>query len=318
MSQAIDTEKSIEEQLEDIKEMAEKITLAIQSEMANLLTYALSTYEVDKESEDCDNKERKKRSPDTPMGSAQLINRLLKHIKANNEYQNIAIDKMMTAQEIADKYGVEFRPDAEIVSDLAFHANKQAKEMTSLLQDTLAMNNGTKKEEIVNEKQEDTCYVYAQPEPQQRQQVVSAQPPANHHHYADSSPSYNYYYNYPYETQIPAPPTHYSPPVSKRPSFYDAVSYSPDYYSPYCSMEPVAASTSVVLPYDEPSEPEPELVGEEFEETVSSKVYVDRGEEPGSATVNHVMTYTVAEKSYFKTPEIAKLPQQMQYCFFLM
>ncbi|XP_075983805.1 uncharacterized protein LOC142981650 [Anticarsia gemmatalis] len=315
MTHAIDTEKSAEEQLEEIKEIAQKITLAIQSEMANLLSYALSTCENKEEEGGEDNNLRKKRSIDTPMASTQLITRLLKHIKSNNEYQNIAIDKMMTAQEIADKYGVEFSPDTEIISDLAFAANQHAKDMTNLLHETLELKNLTGRVP-----EDNTCPAYTQPEQQQKPCAPVSEPAVNYHHYSDSYPSYNYYYNYPYETQIPPPATsnYYSPPVSKRPNFYDAVSYSPDYYPPYCSMEPVTTTTTVVLPFEEPVEPEPELVGEEFEETISSKVYVERGDEPGSATVNHVMTYTVGEKSHFKTPEIERLPQQMQYCFFLM
>ncbi|KAH9645589.1 hypothetical protein HF086_005238 [Spodoptera exigua] len=45
MTQAINSEKSVEEQLDEIKEIAQKITLAIQSEMANLLSYALNSIE---------------------------------------------------------------------------------------------------------------------------------------------------------------------------------------------------------------------------------------------------------------------------------
>ena len=316
MTQATNSEKSVEEQLDEIKEIAQKITLAIQSEMANLLTYALNSCDKGEpeEEEGEDNKLRKKRSVETPMASTQLVTRLLKHIKSNNEFQNIAIDKMMTAQEIADKYGVEFSPDTEILSDLAFAANQQAKEMNTLLQDSIEMKNVSQKVEFEAPTQD---YVYSVQYPEQKP-VTNAQPAVNHHHHADSYPSYNYYYNYPYETQIPPPVNHYNtPPVSKRPNFYDTVSYAPQEYS-YCSMEPITSASTIIMPFEELVEPEPELVGEELEETISSKVYVDRGEEPGSATVNHVMTYTVGEKSYFRTPEIERLPQQMQYCFFLM
>lgn len=336
MTQATNSDKSAEEQLDEIKEIAHKISLALQSEMAKLFTYALNS--CNKEEVEGDNNLRKKRSVETPMASTKLVTRLLKHIKSNNEFQNIAIDKMMTAQEIADKYGVEFSPDTEILADLAVAANQQANEMNSLLQDAIDMKNATQKVEYVpvqepstNKAQvNDGNYVYAAPYPEQGAQrsmphtdelnepASHAQPAVNHYHYTDSYPSYNYYYNNPYETQIPPPVQNYfSPPVTKRPNFYDAVSYAPQEY-PYCSMEPVTSATNIVLPYEDLEEPEPELVGEEFEETVSSKVYVDRGDEPGSATVNHVMTYTVAEKSHFKSPEIERLPQQMQYCFFLM
>ncbi|KAJ8711425.1 hypothetical protein PYW07_008667 [Mythimna separata] len=303
MTQATNSEKSVEEQLDEIKEIAQKITLAIQSEMANLLTYALSGVhkEEGEEEEDKDNQLRKKRSIETPMASTQLVTRLLKHIKSNNEFQNIAIDKMMTAQEIADKYGVEFSPDTEILADLAVAANHQANEMNSLLQESIDAKNVSQKVDAPTHKQASI--------------VSNAQPAVNHHHHTESYPSYNY----PYETQIPPPvQNHYnSPPVSKRPNFYDAMSYAPQEYS-YCSMEPVISASTIIMPIEEIVEPEPELVGEELEETVSSKVYVNRGDEPGSATVDHVMTYTVGEKSYFKTPEIERLPQQMQYCFFLM
>ncbi|CAB3219836.1 unnamed protein product [Arctia plantaginis] len=321
MTQATNSEKSMEEQLEDIKEIAEKITLALQSEMANLLAYAISTTNKTIEETDVENNNlRKRRSVETPMGSTKLITRLLKHIKSNNEYQNIAIDKMMTAQEIADKYGVEFSPDVEIISDLAISANQQADEMASLLQDALNMKNTTKRiESSENKQDEDVYYIYPYAEHEQIPRTPTAHPVVNHQHHAESYPSFNYYYNYPYESQIPAPVSnYYSPPVTKRPNFYDAVSYSPDYYPPYCSMDPVPEASTIILPFEEQNEPEAELVGEEFEETISSKLYVDRGDEPGSATVNHVMTYTIAEKSHFRKPEIERLPEQMQYYFLLM
>ncbi|KAF9795715.1 hypothetical protein SFRURICE_018843 [Spodoptera frugiperda] len=303
MTQAINSEKSVEEQLDEIKEIAQKITLAIQSEMANLLSYALNSIEKD-ENELGENCSRKRRSIETPMASTQLVTRLLKHIKSNNEYQNIAIDKMMTAQEIADKYGIEFSPDTEILSDLAIAANQQADEMNSLLQESLEMKNVSRSAPTPTKPK-----VHREQKP-----VTTAQPATTHHHHADP-----YAYNYPYETQIPAPPQNYynSPPVSKRPNFYDTVSYAPQEY-PYCSMEPVTSASTIIFPIEEILEPEPELVGEELEETVSSKVYVDRGEEPGSATVSHVMTYTVGERSHFRTPEIERLPQQVQYTFFLV
>uniref|UniRef100_A0A2A4K4H1 DUF4794 domain-containing protein n=1 Tax=Heliothis virescens TaxID=7102 RepID=A0A2A4K4H1_HELVI len=327
MTQATNSEKSVEEQLEEIKEIAQKITLAIQSEMANLLTYAINSYDKGEgEEKSEDNHLRKRRSTESPMASTQLVTRLLKHIKSNNEYQNIAIDKMMTAQEIADKYGIEFSPDTEILSDLAIAANHQAEEMNSLLQESLEMKNVSHKVETAkveapstNTAQDNEGYYTFSVQFPEQPAPVNVQPAVNHHHHADSYPSYNYYYNYP-ETQIPPPPAqnyYSSPPVSKRPDFYDTVSYIPQEYS-YCSMEPITSASTIIMPFEEILEPEPELVGEELEETVSSKVYVDRGDEPGSATVSHVMTYTVGEKSHFRTPAIERLPQQMQYCFFLM
>lgn len=321
MTQATNSEKSMEDQLEDIKEIAEKITEALQSEMANLLEFAISATKKNVEEIDVENNNlRKRRSVETPMASTELITRLLKHIKSNNEYQNIAIDKMMTAQEIAEKYGIEFSPDVEIISDLAISANQQADEMSSLLQDALKMKNTTKRIEVSENKQDqDVHYVYPHSEQEQILHTPTAHPVVNHQHHAESYPSFNYYYNYPYESQIDAPVfNYYSAPVTKRPNFYDAVSYYPDYYPPYCSMDAVPEASSIVLPFEEQYEPEPELVGEEFEETVSSKLYVDRGDEPGSATVNHVMTYTIAEKSHFRTPEIERLPDQMKYYFLLM
>ncbi|KAM3959538.1 uncharacterized protein ACR2FA_006472 [Aphomia sociella] len=336
MSHITKSDKPVEEQIEDIKEMANQITLAIQSEMANLLCYALR--DCDKECED--NSLRKKRSAETPMDSSQLVMRLLKHIKSNNEYQNIAIDKMMTAQQIADKYGIEFNPDPEILTDLAIAANDQAKEMTTILNDVLEMKNITQQPvefiPIEQEKQEnstkdDTYYVYSIHIPEE--EIITQQNTLPHHeyhpeiiqnvpldmnHYHDHRPQHNYYY-YP-ESQIVPPPVHQHHPTSQMPNFYEPVSFFPgqEYYPQYCPVEPVTTTTTIVLPIEEIFEPEPELVGEEYEETVSSKVYVDHGDEPGSTTVNHVMTYTISEKSHFKAPQVEKIPQQMQYYFFLM
>lgn len=335
MSQVTNSEKPAEEQLEDIKEMANQITMAIQSEMANLLSYALR----DCEKETDENSLRKKRSIESPMDSSQLVMRLLKHIKNNNEYQNIAIEKMMSAQEIADKFGIEFNPDPEILSDLAVATNKQAEELTTILKDAYDSKNATKEVEFVpvnnetavNSSDNNTYFVYSVNVPeadiiaQQNAQpsyefvpdfVQEVQSPG-HVHY-EQHPHYNYHYNQPYETQIVSPP-HRSPPVSRMPNFYEpAFTPAPEYYPPYYPMEPITTTTTIVFPIEEPLEPEPELVGEEFEETVSSKVIVDRGDEPGSATVNHVMTYTLSEKSHFRKPQIENLPQQMQYYFFLM
>ncbi|XP_013141696.1 PREDICTED: uncharacterized protein LOC106105791 [Papilio polytes] len=279
MTQVVNSDKSPEEQLEEIKEMATSITNAIQSEMENLLTYALSI--TDNNSEDSN---RKKRSIDTPMDSTKLVWRLLQHIKSNNEYQNIAIEKMMSAQEIADKYGIEFTPDTEILSELAVAANEQARELTSILKDACDLSeNDTQSNISANVEDMPLNVGY------------------NHIHYVDP---YNSIYK-PYETQIPSP-------VSQKQTFYDAVSYNPmEYYGPYCSMD------SNYIPFDD-YEPEPEIVGEEFEETISSKVYVDHEVEPGAATVNHVMTYTIAEKTHYRTPQIENLPQQMQYYFLLV
>ncbi|CAH2051840.1 unnamed protein product, partial [Iphiclides podalirius] len=335
MATVINTDKSPEDQLEEIKEMATSITNAIQSEMANLLTYALSITDKDNE----DSSRRKKRSVDSPMDSTKLVWRLLKHIKSNNEYQNIAIEKMMSAQEIADKYGIEFTPDTEILSELAVAANEQAKELTSILKDACDLKNNTRIDLNTDEYQEPemqtaksdnlTCPIHSIPipdketKPNKSASLTNDNSPYaefNHVHYADPYANYNFYYNQPFETQIPSPVAkdQYSPSVSPKQSFYDAVSFNPtsEYYGPYCSMEPM--STTYILPIDDLMQPEPELVGEEFEETISSKVFVDHDLEPGSATVNHVMTYTISEKTHFRTPQIENLPQQMQYYFFLM
>lgn len=317
MAQAAFSDKSPEEQLEEIKKMACDITKAIQSEMANLLSYAVSI--TDKE--EVDNKLRKKRSIESPMDSTKLVMRLLKHIKSNNEYQNIAIEKMMTAQEIADKYGIEFNPDPEMLSDLAVAANEQAKEMSEILKDACENKNETQNVEngLINATKK--LVQCAEAEAQKNTTNFDTSNDVVHEHVLYIEPvyngdadfsKYNYYYNYPYETQLLTPPVH-EHPVTPRPSFYDFISMNPtqEYY-PYCSVEP---TTSIIYPLDEPASPE--LVGEEYEETVSSKVYVDH-EEPGVSTVNHVMTYTLSEKTHFRSPQVENLPQQMQYYFFLM
>ncbi|CAH2093772.1 unnamed protein product [Euphydryas editha] len=319
MAQATFSNKSAEEQLEDIKNMAEQITKCIQNEMANLLSYAISITDKDQE----DNKLRKKRSTETPMDSTQLVMRLLKHIKSNNEYQNIAIEKMMSAQEIADKFGIEFNPDPEILSELALATNVQAKEMSGILKDACDLKNVTQKEEstrfIDHEKDNSLHTLVDCAERKQPVQLISSYDYPTNKGNDNSFSHYNYYYNNPHESQIPAPPSHHhhKEPVSSRPNFYDYISFNPNQeYLPYCSVEPVS---SILYSVDEPELPDlPELVGEEFEETISSKIYIDHEEEPGMASVNHVMTYTISEKSHFRTPEIESLPQQMQYYFFLM
>ncbi|XP_046964233.1 uncharacterized protein LOC124533114 [Vanessa cardui] len=311
MAQATFTDKSPEEQLEEIKGIAEHITKAIQSEMANLLSYAISI--TDKE----DNTLRSKRSIETPMDSTQLVMRLLKHIKSNNEYQNIAIEKMMTAQEIADKYGIEFNPDPQILSDLALAANEHAEEMSGILKDACDLKNVTKRHDTGSflGKNLNSTQNLLNTDQKNTTKVPDAMPYKENEN-SDAFSHYNYYYNYPYESQIPAPPTHHhhNAPVSPRPDFYDYISFNPNEYSPYCSMEPMSS----ILYIDEPVLSEPELVGEEFEEVISSKVYIDHDEAPGMASVNHVMTYTISEKSHFRTPQIESLPQQMQYYFLLL
>lgn len=341
MAQVTQTDKPIEEQLEDIKALASQITFAIQSEMANLLSYALAS-DVDAHEQNHNNL-RKRRSVETPMDSSQLVMRLLKHIKSNNEYQNIAIEKMMSAQEIAEKYGIAFNPDPEILSDLAIAANEQAQEMTAILNDALRHANVTKEnitfvplEETqqtpVNSttngtehfKQNETYYVYSihvpeeiiaqqnTPPHHEHQPDIISNGPQNHHHHHEHHQNFHYYP----ETQIfPPPHQHYTP----MPNFFEPLSFFPtqDYYSQYAAMEPITTTTTIVLPFEELYEPEPLLVGEEYEETVTSKTYIDH-EGPDAGTVNHVMTYTLSEKSHFKTPQIEKLPQQMQYYFFLI
>lgn len=322
MAHATKSEKSPEEQIDDIKDLANKITLAIQSEMAKLLAYALDNCEKDVD----ENNIRKRRSAETPMASTELVMRLLKHIKSNNEYQNIAIEKMMSAQEIADKFGIEFSPDTEILSDLAVAANEQTKELTTILKDACDTKNVTQEEvsfvplecetPVENAAENNTYYVY------------SVHPHDHHHHdnfahtyppheyvpeHHNVHPVHNHQYNT-YETQMMPPPVQ---PVTPRPTYFDSMMPFQDPY-PFCTMEPITTTTTIILPIEEFVEPEPVLVGEEYEETVSSKVFVNHDEEPGSSTVNHVMTYTLSEKAHFKTPEIESLPQQMQYTFFLM
>ncbi|XP_045503744.1 uncharacterized protein LOC123700542 [Colias croceus] len=286
MAQAVLSDKPPEEQLEDIKDMATQIKMAIQSEMVNLLSYAISGTE--KESDGC---ARKKRSVETPTDSTKLVMRLLKHIKSNNDYQNIAIEKMMSAQEIADKYGIPFKADPEILTDLAVAGNEQASELTSILKDVCEVTNATKTQSDCKPEKPVHNMTY------QHEDTIK-QPTESSFAYYDFSEPQSY---------------HYCSPVTPRPSFYDTVSYRPsqDYYS-YCTVEPVSSTPSIF----DPVEPLPELVGDEIEETISSKIFVN--DDDDSSTVNHVTSYTVSEKSHFRKPHIEALPQQMQYYFYLI
>ncbi|CAK1541513.1 unnamed protein product [Leptosia nina] len=282
MAQAVLSDKPPEEQLEEIKEMANQITMAIQSEMVNLLSYAVSATDAPE-----GNTLRKKRSIESPLDSTQLVMRLLKHIKSNNDYQNIAIEKMMSAQEIADKYNIPFKADPDILSDFALAGSEQAQELTSILQDVCDLN--------------------------ANQTVISKnntipQPKNSTESYCTDHPIDDRFIYTGYNSE----PAHHYSPVTPRPTFYDTISYQPEDVFPFCAMEPM---TSVIL---EPIESEPKCTGEEIEETISSKIYVKDDEEPGSMSVNHVMTYSVAESTHFRKPHIETLPQQMQYYFFLM
>lgn len=309
------TNKTVEDQLTEIKCVADRIATLLQSELANLLAFALIGCEKDKdEKEDSKPENNLRRKRETPMDSSQMVMRLLKHIKSTNEYQNIAIEKMMSAQEIADKYGIEFNPDPYVLTDFAIAASEQAKDLTSILTETCDSKNTTiehvqfvpLEKESSGKNREDTYYTYTVDHPEDRYTQI---PPCEYVPEYVHRPIHEHVHHYPaYETQVP--PHHY-PPTTPKPTFYD--SFMPEYQS-YCSVEPL---TTIILPFEDFVEPEPELVGEEFEETVSSKVTVDH-DEPGSSTVNHVMTYTLSEKSHFKTPQIEQLPQQMQYTFFLM
>lgn len=324
MAHATKSDKSAEDQLKEIKEIASKITCAIQSEMANLLAYALENCEKSGQN----NTMRKRRSAETPMASTELVMRLLKHIKSNNEYQNIAIEKMMSAQEIADKFGIEFTPDTEILSDLAVAANEQTKELSSILEEACETKNVTQEEvsfvpmeecekPIENASENSTYYVYSVHPQSHHDHDNFAHPHPSHQHVHNVQPAHNHYSS-PYETQIPPPPVQPpAQPVTPRPTYYDSMMPFSDPFT-FCPLEPVTTTTTIMLPIEEFVEPEPELVGEEYEETVSSKVFVSHDEEPGSSTVSHVMTYTLSEKAHFKTPEIESLPQQMQYSFFLI
>ncbi|XP_038216665.1 uncharacterized protein LOC119835751 [Zerene cesonia] len=290
MAQAVLSDKPPEEQLEDIKDIASQIKMAVQSEMVNLLSYVIPGTE--NESEGCI--ARKKRSVETPTDSTKLVMRLLKHIKSNNDYQNIAIEKMMSAQEIADKYGIPFKADPEILTDLAVAGNEQANELTSILKDVCEVNNATKKQ--------------SECKPEKAVHNITYQHEDTIKKPTDSSYAYYDVYSEPQSY-------HYCSPVTPRPSFYDTVSYRPsqDYYS-YCTVEPISTTSSIF----DPIEPLPELVGEEIEETISSKIFVNDDVEPGSSTVSHVTSYTVSEKSHFRKPHIDALPQQMQYYFYLI
>lgn len=316
MAQITNSNKTLEEQLNDIKELAKQISDLLESEMINLFSDVVTNKEREVE----ENGVRKRRSAETPMDSTKMVMRLLKHIKSNNEYQNIAIDKMMSAQEIAEKFGIEFNPDPEILSDLAVAANEHAQEMTNMLKNACSLKNITVEKvdfvPIVNEPKETKhYYTYAsdnnEPSFEYLPDIMS-KPKPNHVHSDSIS-----YFNYPYESQASSLPAHHhhSAPVTPKPSFYDPFTYpySPvsDYYGTY-TMEP-----AMLIPIEEP-ELEPELVGEVVEETITSKMIVEKGDEPGSTTVNHVTSYTISEKSHFKPPQIEKLPQHFQYCFLLM
>ncbi|CAG9791624.1 unnamed protein product [Diatraea saccharalis] len=331
MAQVLNTDKTAEQQLEDMKEMANEITLSIQNEIAHLLSLALKNTEKELQ----EHNSRKKRSPESPVDCTRFILRLLNHIKLCNEHQNIAIEKMMTAQQIADKFGIEFTPDPDIFSELAIASSKQTEDLANILQDAYKTKNITneiefiplEEEPIQNPNENNTYYVYSThvPKEQIAEQLetppqyefipehIDSQLPVSHIHYEPTQ--YSYYFNIPLETQIPAP---VHAPVSYMPKFYEPPMFTPMEHHPHYYPEPITKTTTIILPIDEPKEPEPELIGEEFEETVTSKVMVDRGDEPGSSTVNHVMTYTISEKSHFRTPQIENLPQQMQYYFFLM
>ncbi|RVE53963.1 hypothetical protein evm_001366 [Chilo suppressalis] len=333
MAQVVNTDKPPEEKIKDMKEMADEISAIVQNEMAHLLTLALK----DTQKEVSESSLREKRSAENPMDSTKLITRLLNHIKLTNEHQNFAIEKLMTAQEIADKYGIEFTPDPDVFADLAVASSKQTEELSSILKDAYKTKNITDRIDFVplngelvqSSTENNTYYVYTHvPEEDVAEQLetpphleyvpehVDSQLPS-HGHYEPVQ--YSYYFNIPLETQMPPPPVHHQAPVSHMPKLYEPPMFTPIEYYPNYYPEPIhTTTTTIILPIEEPAEPEPELVGEEFEETVTSKVIVDRGDEPGSATVNHVMTYTISEKSHFRTPQIENLPQQMQYYFFLM
>lgn len=307
MSQVTNSNQTSEEQIENIKKVAEDIAEAIKSEMANLLSFAMALNATANNT----TTDRSKRSAETPMDSTQMVMRLLKHIKATNENQNIAIEKMMTAQEIAEKFGIEFNPDPEILSDLADAATDHAQEISNLLKDAC---DATQEIKFVPVKEQpmrnESYYTYVlHPEDIQEStvppfeycpDVISKHVHIDPHHHSCI------------ETQIPPPPVHHhSAPVTPCPNFYDPFPYTSDICSPYADMSPA------IFIIEDP-EPEPELYGEEVEETISTKLFVERGEEPGSATVNQVTTYSVAEKSHFRTPQIERLPEQFQYSFFLM
>lgn len=317
MAQITNSNKTVEEQLNDIKDMAKQISNMLENEMVDLFSDVIT-----KEKEIEENGARKKRSVETPMDSTRMVMRLLKHIKSNNEYQNVAIDKMMSAQEIAQKFGIEFNPDPEILSDLAVAANEHAQEMTNMLKDACSLKNITVEKvdfvPVADEPKNDskTYFTYeVQPESvpsfEFLPDIVSKPKSVDHVHYTESFP----FYNYPYENPANSLPVHHhhSAPVTAKPSFYDpfAYPYTPASDYSYCSVEP-----ALLIPIEEP-EPEPELVGEEVEETITSKMIVEKGDELGATTVNHVTTYTIAEKSHFK-PQVEQLPQHFQYAFLLM
>lgn len=344
MTQLTNSEMSPEQQIAEMKEMANHITRCIENEMAQMLSLALFDSEKGKD----ENGFRKKRSVETPMDSSKLVMRLLKHMKSNNEYQKITIDKMLSAQEIADKFGIEYHPDPEILSEYAIASSKQAEELASIMKDASEMMNVTKEiefipiadEPAVKSSENDSYFAYTvHPEDIAAHQntpphfefvpeIIHEHPPVNHHHQHPHYEVHSHYeqhphYNHHYETQMVPPPHQHNrhPPVSPMPNFFEPfMTFTPvqDYYYPVYYPEPITTTTTIVLPMEESCDPEPELVGEEFEEIMSSKTIVERGDEPGSATVNHVMTYTVSEKSHFRKPQVEDMPQQMQYYFFLM
>lgn len=319
-------DKPAEDQIDDIKKMAQKISMSIQNEMANLLAYALAGCEKNSKNET----ERVKRTVETPMDSTKLIMRLLNHIKSTNENQNIAIEKMMSAQEIADKYGIPFKPDPEIMNNLAEAAKENAKEIDSMYADVKAAATQDIKEEVefVPLEQTETetdaqyptiiieedpdYYHYHVPEIKERQhgkkKVDHNRHGNGHHHHhvqyievppqtLSPAPACHYAMNPFYETQIQSPAPQYQyPPVSQKPAFFEPI------------PEPMPVCQ---IPMIESYDVEPELVAEELEEVVSSKIIIEKGDTPGTGTVDHRMTYTVSDKAHFKMPE------QAQYAFYL-
>ncbi|KAG7303515.1 hypothetical protein JYU34_012040 [Plutella xylostella] len=370
MSQINDSDKTPEEQIKEIKELAHKIGNEIQSEMANLMRFAMTClkYEHDHElNPDPEHKPleghvdtneiRDKRSTESPMDSTKLIMRLLNHIKSSNEYQNIAIEKMMTAQQIADKFGIEFNPDPDVLTELAYATNEKTQELTDILKDACEPKNATVEVAFVplegeckaptNVSDKGAYYGYSvQPHhehaqgfvpimeliPEQVHRPARAQPrrvetqippppahahPAPHHH-TQPHPAHPQPHPAHPQPHFEQPQQYRGPPVTPKPAFYEPpmmYTPAPEYYPGYCpEFEPFTAAAIVI---EEIELPEPELVAEEIEETVSSRMLVEH-EAPGVATVSHVMTYTVEEKAHFRTPQIEELPEHVQYSFLLM
>ncbi|GBP54625.1 hypothetical protein EVAR_35887_1 [Eumeta japonica] len=340
VSKVTSSEDNPDKKIEEIKKTIEQITNSMQMEMYKLIENAIKGKATEL---------KKKKTTETPIDSAKLVMRLLNHIKSHNEHQNVAIEKMMTAQEIADKYGIEFYPDPEIILDLAEASSEQAEKLMKSVE-------GYKNNITNHSKQDEATIVFVPYQEDNTQMDVKQQEYYNYelHHDCNINNSSNTdtinaanlelvmldtkkdstkQYKSPPPIQKPDESLHLTPQyyywqpiydeqmiaqrVNPKPNHFNEHSATPDNLIPFLPVME-ETSTYIISPEIHESEPEPEMVGEEYEETVSSKVFVERGKELGTTSVNHATTYTLTEKAHFKPPPMVHLPQQMQYTFYFI